>query len=352
MIKTLKLQKTDSDIKKAAHIIKKGGIVAFPTETVYGLGANGLDAVAAKRIYEAKGRPSDNPMILHIADISAIYDLAEDINDVEIKLAEMFWPGPLTIVFKRKPCVPDVTTGGLDTVGIRMPDNETARRLIREAEVAIAAPSANTSGKPSPTRPEHVLNDLDGRIDAIIYGGMCEVGVESTVVLAKEDEIVILRPGKITREELQNATGVKVSVDKAIAIELASANGNKDIGCHVANERDDVDDSDFKPMAPGMKYKHYAPDAQMIVFRGEEDKVKEAIGEKRESLEADGKKVGVIFFGNDNQEVAAHELFDRLREMDKNEVEVILAGAVNEDGIGYAVMNRLLKSAGYNVLDV
>ncbi len=341
MIKTLKLQKTDGDIKKAAHIIKTGGLVAFPTETVYGLGANGLDAVAAKKIYEAKGRPSDNPMILHIADISAIYDLADDINDVEIKLAEMFWPGPLTIVFKRKPCVPDVTTGGLDTVGIRMPDNEIAQRLIRESGVAIAAPSANTSGKPSPTRPEHVLNDLDGRIDAIIYGEMCEVGVESTVVLAKKEEIVILRPGKVTAEELQKATGVKVSVDKAVAIKLGTS-----------EKSNDVNAGDFKPMAPGMKYKHYAPDAQMIVFRGGEDKVKEAIRIKRESLEADGKKVGVIFFGNDNQDVAAHELFDRLRAMDKNEVDIILAGAVNEDGIGYAVMNRLLKSAGYNVIDI
>ncbi len=346
MLKTAKLQKTDSDIKKAAHIIKKGGLVAFPTETVYGLGANGLDAVAAKRIYEAKGRPSDNPMILHIADISDIYDLAEDINDIEIKLAEMFWPGPLTIVFKRKPCVPDVTTGGLDTVGIRMPDNETARLLIRESGVPIAAPSANTSGKPSPTRPEHVLNDLDGRIDAIIYGGMCEVGVESTVVLAKKDEIVILRPGKITADDLKNATGVDVRVDSAIAIDRPAEQ------IAYKSTKQNAEDCDFKPMAPGMKYKHYAPDAQMLVFRGDESKVKEAIKSKRASLEAHGKKVGIIFFGNDNQEIAAHELFDKLREMDKNKVDFILAGAVSEDGIGYAVMNRLLKSAGYNIEDI
>lgn len=331
-MKTLHLKETAEDIKKAAEIIKKGGLVAFPTETVYGLGANGLDAKAAAGIYKAKGRPSDNPMILHISELSELQEITDHISDNAIKMAEAFWPGPLTMIFQRNDKVPDVTTGGLDTVGVRMPSDPTARALIKESGVPIAAPSANLSGKPSPTKASHVAHDMDGRIDAIIYGGDCAVGIESTVVSVKDDEIVILRPGKITAADMEAVTGLKVSVDPAIAL--------------------DKDEKDFKPMAPGMKYRHYAPDAEMLVIEGEADKVKAEIEKRKKDLESEGKKVGVIFFGTKDFDEAAHDLFARLREMDEQQVDVILAGAVEKTGLGYAVMNRMLKSAGNNVIKV
>lgn len=341
-MKTLHLKETAEDIKKAAEIIKKGGLVAFPTETVYGLGANGLDAKAAAGIYKAKGRPSDNPMILHISELSELQEITDHISDNAIKMAEAFWPGPLTMIFQRNDKVPDVTTGGLDTVGVRMPSDPTARALIKESGVPIAAPSANLSGKPSPTKASHVAHDMDGRIDAIIYGGDCAVGIESTVVSVKDDEIVILRPGKITAADMEAVTGLKVSVDPAIALD-------KD---EKGTGSSDNDDKDFKPMAPGMKYRHYAPDAEMLVIEGEADKVKAEIEKRKKDLESEGKKVGVIFFGTKDFDEAAHDLFARLREMDEQQVDVILAGAVEKTGLGYAVMNRMLKSAGNNVIKV
>lgn len=341
-MKTLHLKETAEDIKKAAEIIKKGGLVAFPTETVYGLGANGLDAKAAAGIYKAKGRPSDNPMILHISELSELQEITDHISDNAIKMAEAFWPGPLTMIFQRNDKVPDVTTGGLDTVGVRMPSDHTARALIKESGVPIAAPSANLSGKPSPTKASHVAHDMDGRIDAIIYGGDCAVGIESTVVSVKDDEIVILRPGKITAADMEAVTGLKVFVDPAIALD-------KD---EKGKGPSDNDDKDFKPMAPGMKYRHYAPDAEMLVIEGEADKVKAEIEKRKKDLESEGKKVGVIFFGTKDFDEAAHDLFARLREMDEQQVDVILAGAVEKTGLGYAVMNRMLKSAGNNVIKV
>ena len=341
-MKTLHLKETAEDIKKAAEIIKKGGLVAFPTETVYGLGANGLDAKAAAGIYKAKGRPSDNPMILHIFELSELQEITDHISDNAIKMAEAFWPGPLTMIFQRNDKVPDVTTGGLDTVGVRMPSDSTARALIKESGVPIAAPSANLSGKPSPTKASHVAHDMDGRIDAIIYGGDCAVGIESTVVSVKDDEIVILRPGKITAADMEAVTGLKVSVDPAIVLDK-DENGKGS---------SDNDDKDFKPMAPGMKYRHYAPDAEMLVIEGEADKVKAEIEKRKKDLESEGKKVGVIFFGTKDFDEAAHDLFARLREMDEQQVDVILAGAVEKTGLGYAVMNRMLKSAGNNVIKV
>ena len=316
--------------------MKHGGLIAFPTETVYGLGANGLDEEAVSKVYKAKGRPSDNPMILHIAEISEIYDIAEELSEDGRKLVEAFWPGPLTVVVKRKPIVPDTTTGGLDTVGVRMPSDETARNLIKAAGVPIAAPSANLSGKPSPTMAEHVIKDMNGRIDGIICGGKCQVGIESTVVSVVGDTPVILRPGKITKEDMSKVLGKEVKIDPAIEITNAKETKNHD----------------FKPMAPGMKYRHYAPEAEMLVIEGDEDKVKLEIAKQKESLEKQGKKVGVIMFGSDNFEVAAHDLFADLRKMDDENVDYIIAGAVKSEGLGYAVMNRMLKSAGYNILKV
>lgn len=335
-MKTLILKDTIEDIKKAGKILKNGGLIAFPTETVYGLGANGLDEAAVSKVYKAKGRPSDNPMILHISQIDEIYDIAEEINEDCLKLMEAFWPGPLTVVVKRKKIVPNTTTGGLDTVGIRMPSDKTARLLIKEAGIPIAAPSANLSGKPSPTMPEHVIKDMNGRIDGIICGGKCQVGIESTVVLVTGDTPIILRPGKITKEDMKKVLGKEVKIDPAI--EITEIKNNKD--------------QDFRPMAPGMKYRHYAPDAEMVVIEGPEEKVKEEIKRREEKIKAEGKKVGVIIFGDENFEEAAHDLFADLRKMDDEGVEYIIAGAVKSEGLGYAVMNRMLKSAGYNVIKV
>ncbi len=335
-MKTLILKDTIEDIKKAGKILKNGGLIAFPTETVYGLGANGLDEAAVSKVYKAKGRPSDNPMILHISQIDEIYDIAEEINEDCLKLMEAFWPGPLTVVVKRKKIVPNTTTGGLDTVGIRMPSDKTARLLIKEAGIPIAAPSANLSGKPSPTMPEHVIKDMNGRIDGIICGGKCQVGIESTVVLVTGDTPIILRPGKITKEDMKKVLGKEVKIDPAI--EITEIKNNKD--------------QDFRPMAPGMKYRHYAPDAEMVVIEGPKEKVKEEIKHREEKIKAEGKKVGVIIFGDENFEEAAHDLFADLRKMDDEGVEYIIAGAVKSEGLGYAVMNRMLKSAGYNVIKV
>ena len=330
-MKTQILKDNKEDIEKAGQIIKDGGLVAFPTETVYGLGADGLNPEAVKKVYKAKGRPSDNPMILHISQIDQVYGIAKDVSEEHLKLMEAFWPGPMTVVMECKGVVPKETTGGLSTVGIRLPKTDSARQLITAAATPIAAPSANLSGKPSPTKASHVLDDLDGRIDAIIEGGDCQVGIESTVLTIKDGKVIILRPGLITPEDIEKVLDLPVEFDPALT---------EGVG------------KDFKPMAPGMKYKHYAPNGQMIIFSGVEENIKAEIEKKRTELEAQGKTVGVIFFGSDNVGEAAHDLFDKLRQMDKNNVEYILAGALDQDGLGFSVMNRMLKSAGYNVVNV
>lgn len=330
-MKTQILKENKEDIEKAGQIIKQGGLVAFPTETVYGLGADGLNPEAVKKVYKAKGRPSDNPMILHISEIEQVYGIATEVTPEHLKLMEAFWPGPMTVVMECKDIVPMETTGGLRTVGIRLPKTDTARELITAAGTPIAAPSANLSGKPSPTKASHVLDDLDGRIDAIIQGGECQVGIESTVLTIKEGKVIILRPGLITPTDIEQVLDLPVEFDPALT---------EGVG------------KDFKPMAPGMKYKHYAPNGQMIIFAGTEENIKDAIANKKKELEAEGKSVGVIFFGSNNVGEAAHDLFDKLRQMDKDNIEYILAGALDQDGLGFSVMNRMLKSAGYNVVNV
>lgn len=332
-MKTLILENTSENIEKAAEILREGGLVAFPTETVYGLGANGLNGEAVNKVFAAKMRPADNPMILHVSDIDDVYKIAEDVNEDAKKLMETFWPGPMTVVLKRKNHVPDETTGGLDTVGIRLPDDETARELIRKAGVPVAAPSANLSGKPSPTMAKHVIKDMDGRIDAILCGRDCEIGIESTVVLVTGDNPVILRPGKITAEHMEEVLGKKVDIDPTLEM-----------------EKPKEETEEFQPMAPGQKYRHYAPDADMIVYQGEEETVLEEIEKEKARLESEGKKVGVIVFGTYNFEDAARDLFAKLREMDEEGIDFILAGAVANEGLGFAVMNRMMKSAGYNVI--
>ena len=336
----------EKDIKAAAAIINNGGLVAFPTETVYGLGANALDADAVARIYEAKGRPSDNPMIVHIARASDIGQLTPLLSADIVAIIDNFWPGPLTMVLKKKPGVPDRTTGGLDTVAVRMPDSKAALSLINMAGCPIAAPSANLSGSPSPTRAKDVIADMDGRIDAVISGEDCRVGIESTVVDMTGDVPTILRPGIITAENIEAAIGKKVQYDKSLfkGAELGSLDP-------AEGSQDGVDG--FKPKSPGMKYKHYAPKAQMTVIEGRRDKVKSEIERIKALNERLGLKVGVILFEEQAFIEAAHDFFSRLRDLDNEGVDLILAGALSDkDGVGFAVMNRMLKSAGYNIAKV
>jgi len=339
------LKPTTENIREAADIIRKGGLVAFPTETVYGLGANALDSEATAKIYAAKGRPSDNPMIVHIARASDIGQLTPRLSPTIVTLIDVFWPGPLTLIVKKKDIVPDVTTGGLDTVAIRMPDNQIALDLIEAAGCPIAAPSANLSGKPSPTKAQHVIDDLDGRIDAILEGEDCRIGIESTVLDVSGDIPVILRPGILTAEDISAAIGKKVEYDKALyeRPDFKPEGEGLDAGFS----------EDFHPKSPGMKYKHYAPKADMVVVEGLRDNVKAEIERLRVLNERIGNKVGVILFEEKAFIEAAHDFFADLREMDKEDVDLILAGALSDnDGVGFAVMNRMLKSAGYNIVKV
>ena len=281
-MKTLRLSTSEIDIARAGDIIRSGGLVAFPTETVYGLGANALDEEAVRSVYEAKGRPSDNPMIVHIADIADLDGLVEGgafrMPPYAKILAKQMWPGPLTMVLRKNPSVPGVTTGGLDTVAIRMPMNETARRLIAAAGVPVAAPSANISGRPSPTTPYDVLEDMDGRIDAVIMGDQCDVGIESTVVDMTGETPVILRPGIITKEWLEAVLGCTVEYDKSlmmkpeIEIDIRDVNG-MDTNTVVNADADTpaTAATEFKPRSPGMKYTHYSPKAKVRLIAGDNE---------------------------------------------------------------------------------
>jgi len=347
-LETIILGTTEEDLRKAAAILQSGGLVAFPTETVYGLGANALDAAASAKIYAAKGRPSDNPMIVHIAERSGIFGLADEITEDMEKLMDAFWPGPMTMVVKAKPEVPKVTTGGLDTVAVRMPNHPTALALIAEAGIPIAAPSANASGRPSPTTGFHVMDDLDGRIDAVIMGDSCQIGIESTVIDMTGDVPMILRPGKITAEDFAGVLGKPVETDPALLKKpkfIRNLAGNTDLP-QVEQ------DGDFRPKSPGQKYKHYAPKAEMVIFAGEPAKVRQAIAQARMERAALGEKVGVIIYDDDNPDGAAHDFFAQLRSYDKAGVDVIFAAALKEDGVGFAVMNRMFKSAGYHIIEV
>ena len=327
------LEPTKENITYAGRLLAEGGIVAFPTETVYGLGADAFNEEAVRAVYAAKGRPSDNPMIVHIARASDIGQLTPRLSEDIVALIENFWPGPLTMVVKKKPGIPDATTGGLDTVGIRLPDTQIARDLIEAAGCPIAAPSANISGRPSPTKSQHVIDDLSGKIDAVVKGDDCRVGIESTVLDVTGDTPVILRPGIITAEQIEAVLDKKVEIDPAVLKQSA--------------------DGTLKPKAPGMKYKHYAPEADMIVIEGQRDKVKKEIERLKGLNEQLGNKVGVILFEEKAFIEAAHDFFARLRELDKENVDLILAGALSDiDGVGFAVMNRMLKSAGYNIVKV
>ena len=329
-MKTELLKVNEESVALGAKLIREGELVGFPTETVYGLGANALDARAVAKIFEAKGRPQDNPLITHVACVEEIPPLVRAIPAAARKLMEAFWPGPMTLILPKADCIPDAVSAGLDTVGIRLPANADARRLIRAAGCPIAAPSANRSGRPSPTTALHVLEDMDGRIPLILDGGACQVGVESSVIDATGEVPVILRPGGITPEMVERVLG-HVRVDEHVMSPLREGD--------VAR-------------SPGMKYKHYAPRAEMIIFSGEREKVKLAMAEEKMRRAAQGQKVEVIAYDDTDTETAAHDFFARLRACDKKGVDVILAAALKEDGIGFAVMNRMFKSAGYHIKEV
>lgn len=339
------LSTTKKDIGEAAAIIRRGGLVALPTETVYGLGADAFNSKAVADIYKAKGRPSDNPVIVHIARASDMGRLTPMLSADIVALIENFWPGPLTLVVKKKADVPDRTTGGLDTVAVRMPDSKAALDLINLADTPIAAPSANISGRPSPTRARDVIADMDGKIDAILCGEDCRVGIESTVVDMTADIPTILRPGIITAENIEAALGKKVKYDESL---------RQDAKFHDLDPNAGAGEADgFAPKSPGMKYRHYAPKAQMTVIEGQRDKVKQEIERLKGLNERLGLKVGVILFEERAFIEAAHDFFARLRDLDNEGADLILAGALSDtDGVGFAVMNRMLKSAGYNIAKV
>lgn len=350
-MKTKYLSESKNDIEQAGKIIANGGLVAFPTETVYGLGANALDDHAVENVYLAKGRPSDNPMIVHICNINQVEELVEEFPRSGRLLAEAFWPGPLTLIMRARDLVPRRTTGGLDTVGIRFPSSHTAQTLIRLSGCPIAAPSANLSGKPSPTKWEHVAEDLDGKIDAIIKGKDSQVGIESTVVDITGLKPMILRPGIITSEDMEKVLGREVLIDESLVTRPQKKENPQKKRQGLKGASDVVEDecTHIIPRAPGMKYKHYAPKAPVTIFEGDRIKALECLEEREKILKAEGKKVWILDLGLDEVE-AASRLFAQLRKADKEGADEILALGLEEKGVGFSVMNRLLKSAGFNTV--
>lgn len=345
IIKKVERNQIDYEVlKQAGDILKNGGLVAFPTETVYGLGANALDEEAAMKTYAAKGRPSDNPLIVHIAELDALKEIITEVPEKLDAVAEKFWPGPLTIIFNKNDRVPLGTTGGLNTVAVRMPDDEIARELILAGGGYVSAPSANTSGRPSPTTAQHVAEDLDGKIEMILDGGNVDIGVESTILDMTVVPPMILRPGAITKEMLEEVVGT-VEIDAAIL----------------------SDDCKQAPKAPGMKYRHYAPKADLVIVEGEPEAIVKAIQKITDELSGEGCKVGIIatdeshsaykngvvksIGSREDEDSVAHNLYRILREFDEEEVDYIYSESFSNEGIGTAIMNRLGKAAGHKVMD-
>lgn len=340
-------QKERAELHRAGLVLQEGGLVAFPTETVYGLGGDALNPDSSRKIYAAKGRPSDNPLIVHIADLDALGKITAEVPEAALKLADAFWPGPLTMILHKSDAVPLATTGGLETVAVRMPSHPVAQALIREGGGYVAAPSANTSGKPSPTLAAYVAEDMDGRIDMIIDGGALGIGLESTIVDLTVNPPQILRPGYITGKMLEEVLG-EVAVDATIL--------HSQTDCGQA------------PKAPGMKYRHYAPDGDLTIVRGEAGKVVEYINLQAEKDRAAGEKVGVIgteemlagyhadviksVGSRTDEETIARRLYSILREFDDERVTRIYSESFSAEGLGQAIMNRLLKAAGHHVIDL
>jgi L-threonylcarbamoyladenylate synthase len=334
-------------IQKAADFIRKGGLVAFPTETVYGLGADALNSKAVLKVFRAKKRPLDNPPIVHVCDVESVRRLVEETSFVAEKLMREFWPGPLTLIFKRSSIVPEVTVAGLDTIAIRMPRHNVALALIRKSRRPISAPSANLAGKPSPTSAKHVLDDLDRRIDAVLDAGPTEIGVESTVLDLTVDPPQVLRPGGISFEALKKSlSNVElnpvVTAEKALPVE--------------------------KARSPGVKHKHYAPDADVVVVEGELSTVIEKIKELSADYEQLGSTVGVLCTDETRRRYKAsvvkslgsredlagiaHDLFKLLREFDAENVDVVIVEGLPIEGLGLAVVNRLRRAAAYRIVKV
>lgn len=344
-IKMLEEEPDLEAIKEAGCIIKNGGLVAFPTETVYGLGGDGLNKEASRKIYAAKGRPSDNPLIIHIADLADLEKLVKEIPAKAKKLADAFWPGPLTMIFDKSQQVPYETTGGLSTVAVRYPNHPIALAFIKESGGFVAAPSANTSGRPSPTLGTHVYEDLKGRIEMLLDSGEVGIGIESTIVDMTVEPPMILRPGFITEEMLKEVLG-HVDVDKTTKAQLEGV----------------------APKAPGMKYRHYAPKGELTIISGKSERVKETINRLLIEAKEKGLRTGVIGTeenigayeahvkmnaGKKQDELTvARRLYSMLREFDEEKVDVIYSEAFSETGMGQAVMNRLLKAAGHKVIQV
>lgn len=347
--RVLKIDSADIDcesMREAARLIAEGELVAFPTETVYGLGADALHSQAAKKIYAAKGRPSDNPLIVHISKFADLEMIAKEVPVQARKLSDAFWPGPLTMIVWKNEKVPYETTGGMDTVAIRMPNHPVALKLIEESGCLIAAPSANTSGKPSPTEASHVALDMDGRIPMILDGGAVGIGIESTIIDLTEEVPMILRPGYITKEMLEEVLGEEVRIDPGI-IAL---------------------DSERKPKAPGMKYKHYAPKADLVLVEGETDRVVKEINRLTTEKRNVGQVVGIIatdetkgryqadyvvsIGARADEDAIARHLYKILREFDDLNVDAIFSESFATPRIGQAIMNRLLKAAGHQVVTV
>ena len=341
---TLHLSDTQHDIEAAAAILRDGGLVAMPTETVYGLAADALNGKAVSGIFAAKGRPMDNPLIVHVADFSDIerLRLVSEIPDKAVKLAEAFWPGPLTIIMKKGEVIPDEVSAGLDTVAIRIPSHPVAHRLMEVGGLALAAPSANTSGRPSPTTAQHVADDMDGKINAILDGGACSVGVESTVITLVPDVPRILRPGIITREDIESVIG-HIEVDPAVLSQLEKGE---------------------QAASPGMKYKHYAPKARVILVRGSDEKFVRFVNRsyaRNKSVAAlcyDEDKARLnapcIAIGAEDDELRqAQELFDALRAVDEIDgVKTVYAHCPSAEGVGMALYNRLIRAAAFEVIDL
>lgn len=349
----IKIDPKDIDIDKideASKILSDGGLVAFPTETVYGLGGDALNPMSSEKIYKAKGRPSDNPLIVHIEDLDVLRTIATDISQKADKLIDAFWPGPMTLIFNKTSVIPHETTGGLDTVAIRMPIHPVAAALINRSGLSIAAPSANTSGRPSTTKASHCIEDLDGKVDMIIDSGSEGViGLESTIIDMTSDIPVLLRPGFITVEMIEKVVG-HINIDKVV----------------TATEKNELP-TDYKPKAPGMKYKHYAPKADLTIYYGNTSSVTDTINKKAEEDIKKGIRVGIMCTDETcssyikgpllyslghkmkDEQIAAN-LFDVLRKFDETDVDVIYGEAFFDDDLGMAIMNRLTKASGYKIL--
>lgn len=329
----------DEALDRAAEIIKRGGIVAIPTETVYGLAGNALDGAVTDKIYAAKGRPSDNPLIVHISDISQWAPLVKEIPESALALASEYWPGPLTVILPKSEIVPDKVSGGLSTVAVRMPSDKVARRIIEKSGVPLAAPSANTSGKPSPTSAKYVIEDLMGKVDAIVDAGDCSVGVESTVISLCETPPRLLRPGGITVEMLTEVLG-EIAIDDAVFNKLSEGQ---------------------TAASPGMKYKHYSPDAQVVIIKGSFESYNKFIEENKTEntvalcFEGEEKSLSVrcVTYGKRNDPSSqAKNIFDALRRVDELGADKVFARYPETDGVGMAVFNRLVRAAAFNIIEV